>query len=203
VYSKSRKFLKRFRSLALYENLSTKVKYIMDNHDEYFRKPFLGKVAADMVRWQVSLTHKVIDDVNLGAIMNRREIRECVPGGLRIGRNPEVRFKFSKTLASKVLNYNATLKDVGTVSYGDILGMTCKCDRSRFRKGQLGHVITGDLGLIVDYDLRLAFSKGTKFRETSFLDSVEIKRQVRTDIESGLEKSDRKDQIQLMAGEDG
>jgi len=62
--------------------------------------------------------------------------------------------------------------------------MRCKCDRSRFSNGQLGHVITGDLGLIVDDGLRMAFSKGTKFRETPFLDLGEIKKQVRADIDS-------------------
>ena len=87
-------------------------------------------------------------------------------------------YKFSKTIGSKILNYNESLKSVGTVSYEDITQMSCDCQSSPFKNEVFGHVITGNLDIIEDERLRELCAYGAKFRENPFLNIDNIKKLV-------------------------
>ena len=56
------------------------------------------------------------------------------------------------------------------MSYEDILGMSCECADSAFKNDHFGHIITGDLNIIQEPQLRKLCSFGTKFREIPPLD---------------------------------
>ena len=95
-----------------------------------------------------------------------------------------ISYSFGKTIGSKILNYNKVLKAVGNLSYADIQNMNCSCDESPFKHDHFGHVITGDLCIIGDPQLREVCSFGTKFRENPYLDLNKIREQMKKDTDS-------------------
>ena len=58
----------------------------------------------------------------------------------------------------------------------------CDCQQSEFKHGEFGHVITGDLGIIQNSELRELCSYGTKFRENPSLDIICIKAQFKDEV---------------------
>jgi hypothetical protein len=134
------------------------------------------------LKWQIQLSHRVIDDVNLGKVMNLRSVKGKVPKGLKFAGNPRVVYKFGRTIGSRVLNYNNVLKNTGKLSNQDILDMGCNCEGSEFKHPQFGHIMTGNLGLIKDEGLRSICAKGTKFREVPYSDVAKIRGQIRADV---------------------
>jgi len=184
ICSKPRNFINRFVNSAHLGTLGKPLVYILTNLGAYFSKARLTSTKADRIRWQVQLSHKIIDDVNLNRIMNLREVKGTIPRELRGKDNPQVVYRFSKTIGSKVLNYNNILRNTGTLSYRAIQDMQCGCEGSEFRHPHLGHIITRDLGLIRDEGLRAVCAKGAKFREVPYLDTSKIKQQIRGDIDN-------------------
>jgi len=184
ICSKPRNFISRFVNSAHLNTLGRPLVYILANLKAYFTKAGLTSAKPDRIRWQVQLSHKIIDDINLGRIMNLKEVKGTIPVELKGTDNPQIVYKFSKTVGSKVLNYNNILKNTGTLSYQAVQDMQCECEGSEFKHPQLGHIITGDLRLIKDGKLRSICAKGTKFRETPYLDVSKIKQLIREDIDS-------------------
>ena len=195
ICSKPRNFVNRFVSSAHLGTLSKPLVYILTNLGAYFTKARLTSTKTDRIRWQVQLTHKIIDEVNLNRIMNLREVKGTIPGELRGVDNPQIVYKFSKTVGARVLNYNNVLKNMGALNYQAIQDMRCECDGSEFKHPQLGHIMTGDLGLIKDEGLRAICAKGAKFREVPYLDTSKIKRQIRGDIDNISKKWATKNKI--------
>ena len=73
--------------------------------------------------------------------------------------------------------------------------MQCKCVGSEFRHPQLGHIITGDLGIVKDEGLRAICAKGTKFREVPYLNVSKMKEQIRKDIDGISKKWTAKNKV--------
>ena len=86
----------------------------------------------------------------------------------------KIRYGYMKTIASKVLNYGKSLREIGTVSYDDLLGMECCWDGYIFRDSYHGHIVTGDLQIVRNEKLRALLGHGTKFREVPLLDKESI-----------------------------
>ena len=102
--------------------------------------------------------------------------------------NIRIRYGYMKTIASKVLNYGRALREIGTVSYDDLLGMVCDYDHSSFKDSYHGHVVTGDLQIVRNEKLRVLLGHGTKFREVPLLD----KESIVSDLRKGLDNLVRK-----------
>jgi hypothetical protein len=182
IRGKSRKFLSRFRASGHYDLLDRKVRYILDKYVRYSAKVPNRKQEDGQIKWMVDLSHKIIDEANLNGVMNCPQVRRQVPGGLRYGKNPQVVFKFSGTIARKILNYNKILKNTGVLSYQDIVGMDCRCENHPLKHDVFGHVITGDLSVLHNEKLREICSKGAKFREVPYLDVKKVMLQIKGDI---------------------
>ena len=63
-------------------------------------------------------------------------------------------------MSSKLLNFRKESKAVGKAS----ASLSCDCHSSRFNYSPLGHVITGDLNIVLNPKLRDIFRKGPKYR---------------------------------------
>ena len=66
---------------------------------------------------------------------------------------PVISYKYSNTVAAKILNFNATVKNI---DIDDFIKSqpSCDCASSPFRYAPHGHVITGDFGIIPNEDLK-------------------------------------------------
>ena len=103
---------------------------------------------------------------------------------MKIKKNSHIIFKYTKNIGSKILNYNKTLKNTGTMSYNDILIMNCECSDSPFKHDTFGHIITGDLNIIREQELRHLISHGTKYREIPSLNICKTKNGLKTNLET-------------------
>ena len=68
-----------------------------------------------------------------------------------------------KTIAGKIFNFKQSIKDldfeIGTTN------LSCDCHVSDFRYEPVGHVVTGNLGIVGNRKLRKLLSKGPSYRE--------------------------------------
>ena len=87
------------------------------------------------------------------------------------------------------------LKSTGTLSFTDISNMSCECATSPLNHSHFGHVITGDLNIIEEPQLRKICSFGTKFRDIPRLDLSSIKEQFKNDVTSLMRKISKKFKI--------
>ena len=111
-------------------------------------------------------------------------MREKLPAEVRRKDSLRIVYKYGKSIGSKILNYNQVLKDMQNMNYDEIEALECGCAESDLVNVHHGHIMTGDLQIIKDRDLRELCAQGTKFREVPFLDSQKIKNNIRTNIDS-------------------
>ena len=114
-------------------------------------------------------------DVNINSIINCQSVKSLLPMSIRGRFSAKIVYKFGKTIGGKILNYNQSLKNSGLSSYEDIVGLSCDCADSPFKNSIFDHVITGNLDIIQNADLRELCSFGTKFRENPILDIAKLK----------------------------
>ena len=93
------------------------------------------------------------------------------------------------------MNYNKILKSTGNLSYGDIQSLSCECADSVFKNPNFDHVITGDLNIIQETDLRKLCSFGTKFRDIPRFNLGSIKEKFRNNCKTLISKISKKFKI--------
>ena len=74
-------------------------------------------------------------------------------------------FKYNNPIGRKLLNYNSFLKSLTRDKIKSILNNNCDCNTSDFKYEPHQHVITGDLSIISNNDLKKIMYFGTKYRE--------------------------------------
>ena len=93
-----------------------------------------------------------MDMINLPRILNSRYVRDAVPSIVHNTTPHTVSFKDTKTIARKIFNQMSVVEeqdvDIGTRD------MCCDCNTSKYCYTPVGHVVTGDLGILKDAKLR-------------------------------------------------
>lgn len=112
--------------------------------------------------------NKGMELINLPNILHNKTVSEKIPDYFVNKDAPSLCYKYTKTIASKVFNHKQVCKEFdnskGTATY------PCECNlNSRFIHPQLGHVVTGDLSLVKNNQLRDIMKKGPKFREQNHI----------------------------------
>ena len=70
---------------------------------------------------------------------------------------------YSDTIRSKLFNYKQTVDSINTSRYN--YNASCDCHNSQFINEHHGHIVTGDLRIIENENLRKLISKGPNYRE--------------------------------------
>ena len=182
IDSKDRKFLEGFYTSRFFGSLNKKIKYLVASKVNFSRKTGPVKREKDSILWNVHFSHSIIGDMNLGSVLNSVPVSGNLPSDIKKKFAVRPWYRYGKTIGNRILNYNKQLKNCGAISYADILSMDCDCQQSEFKHGDFGHVITGDLAIIRDSELRNICSYGTKFRENPPLDINCIKAQLKDEV---------------------
>ena len=99
--------------------------------------------------------------VNLPQILNSKPVTVTIPSFLSHKEPPIVSYSYINTIGSK--NFKQCMKnldfDVGTND------MSCNCGNSIYMDKGIGHVLTGNLSIIKDRELRKLIEKGPSYRE--------------------------------------
>ena len=195
IGGKQRGFLVKFVSSVHFQQLDRKIKYILENRIAYIRKVEPVRKKSEGVLWKVDFTHKIMEDLNIRAVYNKRELLGLLPTELRKKDSFRLIFRYGRSIASKILNYNQVLKDLQDISYEEIEGMNCHCDGSVWVDTNHGHIMTGNLDIIEDEALRDLCRHGTKFREVPLLNSGKIKEEMKVSVDNLITKLASKHKI--------
>ena len=107
----------------------------------------------------VQYTNKYVEDINLNKILKDPDImRSCPLGGTAAA--PTVSFKYPATIRSKIVNYRQTHE-----ANLDHRQLVCDCESSQFKDSHHQHVVTGNLDIIENSDLRTLLKKGLNYRD--------------------------------------
>ena len=127
---------------------------MIENRVAYTKKVRPTKRKVDSVLWKIGFTHKIIDEINIKAIFNKRDLQDRLPTEIKGKDSFRIIYKYGKSIGSKLLNYNNILKETQELSYDEIEEMTCSCADSPLVNTHHGHIMTGNLKIIEDEGLR-------------------------------------------------
>ena len=102
--------------------------------------------------------NKGIDKVKLTNILHNKLVRSKIPIYIQQEDPPLVSYKYTTSISRGVFNYNQTLRNINRDDYHNA-SSSCDCQSSTFRYEPHGHVITGDLRIVRNRELRRLLEK--------------------------------------------
>ena len=124
----------------------------------------------------IKFANKGIDAINIDNILHHKDVTKSIPAYFKHQSAPKISYSYTRPIASKIFNYKQSLQ-YWRFTYHDVHNPSCSCSSSQFLYSPAGHIVTGDLKIIQNKQLRDLISKGPKYREPhSFswiMDSVE------------------------------
>ena len=107
---------------------------------------------------------KGVESVNLSSILYYdSEVLEAIPSVAKSFTPPTVVYSLNSPISSKIFNFNVDrfLQDSSS--------LPCSCENSPFSVRNHKHIISGDLRLVRNNQLRTLFTKGPKYRERKMI----------------------------------
>jgi hypothetical protein len=125
----------------------------------------------------------ILDRINIASIFGASSIRLLNPIPHDMQRHVRLVYTYDTPISKLVFNYSKTLKAIDSNgALGQALNKTCECSQSPFRYAPSGHIVTGNLDVVNNTELKDILKKGTKYRiptntdwnkiRTDFLDSL-------------------------------
>ena len=109
----------------------------------------------------IMITHVngLIEEINLNKVIKSRDSLDRFPGDKEYLLKTGTSYKYSKTIRNSVTNYSKVAKNIE-------IPAQCKCmDYVQYVDSHLGHVITGNMEIINNIEIRNLLYKGLNFRE--------------------------------------
>ena len=113
---------------------------------------------------KIKFFNKAVDAINLPALLQSTSVTDKIPVYFRDKEPPIVSYEYTSTVASKLFNFSPALSNLNVSEYFSN-PQTFQCNESKFCYEPHGHVITGDLRVIENAQLRELVAKGPKYRE--------------------------------------
>ena len=91
--------------------------------------------------------------IKLSQILHSKPIKRVIPNFIQNQTPPTISYSYTKTIVGKIFNFKQSIEDIdfelGTTN------LSCDCHMSDFRYEPVGHVITGNLGIVENRKLRI------------------------------------------------
>jgi hypothetical protein len=102
--------------------------------------------------------------VNLSNILRHKKVQTRIPEYFKSKSTPRISYTYTPTIASKPFNYKQNLQflDIYQLSLNR---PTCSSFSSPFNCSPAGHIITGEVDIVENEDLKSLISKGPQSRE--------------------------------------
>lgn len=110
--------------------------------------------------FKLQYANKWIDAANKSNILYHKKVQFCIPPYFKITSTPCISYNYTSTIASKLLNYKHTLQ-ILNIEHPP----TCSCYPSPYKYTPAGHVITSDVNLVSNENLRSLIMEGPKLKE--------------------------------------
>ena len=139
----------------------------------------------------VKYGNRLLDQINSNKIIHSSQSFYIFPASKYHLLNTGVTFKYGNTIRAKVTNYKETVNNVNR-------NVTCACkDYQEFIDNHHGHVITGDLNIIHNIDIRKLLAKGLNFREKQPLNATKANRSAQSAIDTYIGNISNVTKIQI------
>ena len=124
----------------------------------------IHKMAGNRLFMKLKYLDRGISLINLPKIFNDADVRKTIPNYFKITEPPCISYQYTKTIAGKIFNYSEAIEqfDYNAFTTDEY---KCDCESSEFLYKPLKHVITGNLDIIPNKQLKILFMKGPKYRE--------------------------------------
>ena len=139
-----------------------------------------------------------IDFINLPSIIGDKRINRILPFKLTEHLPLRIFFKLETPTALEFCNYAKLLKNLTLSDIKTIVSSKCNCDCKDLRPfvcEPYGHVITGDLHLVKNINLRNIFKFGSKFRIERFSSWEKVRKSLEEDLIINVKRLSRKFKI--------
>ena len=113
-------------------------------------------------RWCVLFPNKGMEYIRLETILKDRRLQKELPAIPT--KVISITFTYSKPCKLTVCNYNSVLRELNKEILLTTLNKPCDCTTNKYTYQPLQHVLTGDLNIIEDQNLRNIFANGSKYR---------------------------------------
>ena len=108
--------------------------------------------------------NKGIEAINISKILHHKDVESKIPPYFNDQTTPRISYSYTSSIASKIFNYKQSLKDLQMNQLQSQLP-SCSCSTSPFLYQPAGHVVTGDLNIVDNPELKDILLKGPKYRE--------------------------------------
>ena len=126
-------------------------------------------------------TNRYMDDLNIPKLCN-------IPSYPCSNINLVPSYSYTKPIRNKIINYNSAI-----LQLEDEIPDSCNCTSSPFIDQEIGHIVTGNLGIITDRKLRNLLCKGLTYRECHNPKKSDVIKSIEKDLDNHIIKiSDKK-----------
>ena len=95
--------------------------------------------------------------------LRSKQVNSNIPVYFQNKEPPIIGYKLNPSIANKFFNYKQSLTPE-VISLYESNNFSCNCHISPFKDNNIGHIITGNLDIIENDDLRTLIKKGPKYR---------------------------------------
>ena len=132
----------------------------------------------------VDYVNRLIDKINLSRLINCNDLKELFPVKSDFYSTPSISYTYSKTIRSTIVNYKETLMDP---NYENI---TCHCTNypTKYLNNHYGHIVTGDVDIIKNEDLRTLLKKGLDYHDQQPCNKAAANKSIKAAIDKYIQK---------------
>ena len=131
-----------------------------------------------------------IELINLPRILRDPNLQNDLPTIHNKFEPPMVAFKLSESIGSEVFNFNKFVESLDVDAFiSDETILPCNCACSPFIDNDHGHIMTGDLRIVADNNLRKLLCKGPKYREQVKIDWNDARYHINVGLDKFIDKS--------------
>ena len=194
LYIKIKSFSKKFINQIL-TPLARKENKIYSILTSYINNKFKPNNIQDKTKERENIilpfNCKFIDKLSFDSIIKDTSIQALLPIPIKDKQPLIIYYKYNSNIGKKLLNYNSFLKDLNNSTIKDIINNNCECATSPYKDAFHQHIVTGDLEIIANEDLKNIMCLGTKYREPNYLKPEEIKNTINKYIDTFIETKSR------------
>ena len=147
----------------------------------------------------LSFTCKFIDNLKFKSITSDTSITKLLPPALQKHLPLRIFYRYQKPISLYICNYSKFLKNLTLSDIKNIVDSPCNCQNSPFFYEPLGHILTGDLSIVRDRELREILSYGCKYRLPENCTAADIRAGILEDLNNFVKSKQVKYHTKITA----
>ena len=165
------------------KKVATKINDILTDEDTQYKQWYLAildiiktRIYKPMIRktekkfrndpLKIFFTNKAVEMINMPKLLHTNDLEKAYPKLAGDYKVPTVVYTLAKSIHSSIFNYSEFVESLDIETFiKDSSCLPCSCDNSAFRDDHHNHIITGNLDIVQNPELRQLLMKGPKYRE--------------------------------------